>query len=57
MDSNDYTGARSEIDSAIAEHDSYVSRNNIPIDGISFTSLDNMTLHHASRHLEHAEIE
>lgn len=56
VQSTNYQEARNRIDAVIAEHDNYMNNRGIANDGISFTSLDNLSLKHASDHLEFASI-
>lgn len=50
---NDISGAKTKLDEVIAEHDNYVNSRGIAInDGNSFTSVDNLSLHHAKDHLD-----
>lgn len=49
--------AQTKIDEAIAEHDNYIITRNIPNEGDNFTSVDNLSLHHAADHLKYANIQ
>lgn len=43
------------INSFVAENDNYININGIANTGESFTSVDNLSLHHGKDHLEVAE--
>jgi hypothetical protein len=55
VESNNISGATSIINQTISEHDSYISDNNILNTGDTFTSVDNLSLHHAQDHLNSLE--
>ena len=52
---NDTITAKSLIDAVILEHDNYILLNNIETSGDNFTSVDNLSLHHARDHLNFIE--
>lgn len=56
VQSNSFTEGRNKIDAVIAEHDNYVNSRGIQNNGNNFTSLDNLSLKHASDHLEFAPV-
>lgn len=53
---NDISGAKIKLDQYIIENDNYINNNNIPNTGITFTSIDNLSLHHAKDHIIFANI-
>ncbi len=55
--SDNFSGAISKLNSLITEHDDFINSNSIQNDGTSFTSIDNLTMKHARRHLDHATFE
>lgn len=48
---NDIVAAKTLLHSTITEHDNYITVNNIENIGDTFTSIDNLSLHHANDHL------
>lgn len=52
MSADNITEAQTKINAAITEHDNYITNNNITNDGTTFTSVDNLSLHHAKNHLD-----
>lgn len=50
---DDIAEAKNRLDQIIVENDNYIDSNNIPKnDDSNFSSLDNMSLHHAKLHLD-----
>jgi hypothetical protein len=49
---NNITGAKNRLDTAVQEHDNYISSRGIINDGNNFTSADNYSLHHCKEHLD-----
>ena len=49
---SDITNAKTKLDEVIAEHDNYISSRGIANDGNTFTSIDNLSLHHSKDHLD-----
>lgn len=52
IESNDITNAQIKLIAAITEHDNYINSRGITNDGTTFTSVDNLSLHHAKDHLD-----
>lgn len=44
--------AQTRLNAAITEHDNYITSSNIPNTGDTFTSVDNLSLHHCKDHLD-----
>lgn len=55
--SDNFVDAQNMINSFVTEHDNYINNNGNPIPntGETFTSVDNLSLHHGKDHLEFAE--
>ena len=49
---DDLISAETLLDNAIVEHDNFMNVNNIVNNGTTFTSNDNLSLHHAKVHLD-----
>lgn len=52
MSADNVTEAQTKINAAIIEHDNYINNNNITNNGTTFTSVDNLSLHHCKDHLD-----
>lgn len=53
--SDNFVDAQNMINSFIIENDNYINSNGIPNTGETFTSVDNLSLHHGRDHLTVAE--
>jgi hypothetical protein len=52
IESNDITNAKIKLDVSVIEHNGYINSKNIVNDGNNFTSVDNLSLNHAKRHVD-----
>lgn len=51
VENNNISEAKTILDTAIIEHDNYIISRNIENTGDTFTSVDNLSLHHGQDHL------
>ena len=52
---DNFNTAKTLLDNYKQQHDNYIQSGNISLENESFTAIDNLSIHHASDHLEVAE--